>query len=286
MRRRCCRLWSWSEPSQLLVLAFCAQGNRGFRACPELPALPLPIRTLEVWIPEATTFAHLAPYNGRKKFVVLFPWRLMLARKGNSWIWMLVCLLIYLLLRSTVGKYSHLPPGLVKPLYSSAGTRVQNWAVIIFPRPGSLLVLSAMLRGWEKTREGFARKKWPPSFSKAATTSSFLASPQDVSPPRREAGLPHIGDGAAGARLASLNGEGMPCHPACSPCLLLYPVCELLTLIAPAPHSCSPPSSKLQDGLVFLGIRQREGFLLIGINNLKGHIFPPLQRELGCVCLK
>lgn len=49
---------------------------------------------------------------------------------------------------------------------------------------------------------------------------------------------------------------------------------------------CSPPSSKLQDGLVFLGIWQHEGFLLIGINNLKGHISPrPPQRELGCVCV-
>lgn len=170
-------------------------------------------------------------------------------------------------------------------LFIAAGTRVQNWTVIISPCPWSLLVLSEMLQGWEKTCEGFARKKWPPSLAKATMASSFLPSPWDVGSTSHHACLLHIVDGAAGACLASLNGEGMPCHPACSPCLLLYPVCELLTLIAPAPHPCSPPSSKLQDGLVFLGIRQREGFLLIGINNLKGHIFPPLQRELGRVCV-
>lgn len=55
------------------MLAFCAQGTRGFSASPELQALPLPIRTLKVWIPEATTFAHLARYSGRKKSVVLLP---------------------------------------------------------------------------------------------------------------------------------------------------------------------------------------------------------------------
>ncbi|XP_072721762.1 uncharacterized protein [Ciconia boyciana] len=148
-------------------------------------------------------------------------------------------------------------------LFLTAGTRAQNWTVIISPCPGSLLVLSEMLQGWEKTHKGFVRKKRPPSFSKATTTSSFLVSPRDVGSLHHKAGLPHIVDRAASACLASLNGEGMPCHPACSPCLLLYPVCELLTLIAPAPRPCSPPSSTLQDGLVFLGIRQREGFLLI-----------------------
>lgn len=172
------------------------------------------------------------------------------------------------------------------PLFITAGIRVQNWTAIISPCPGSLSVRSEMLRGWEKTHEGLRRKKQPPSFSKAATTGSFLPSPWDVSSPPHDAGLPQIIDEAASARLASLNGEGMPCHPACSPCLLLYPVCELLTLIAPAPRPCSPPSSKLQDSLVFLGIRQREGFSLIGINSLKGHIFSPLQRELwGGVCV-
>lgn len=264
------------------MLAFCAQGTRGFSASPELQALPLPIRTLKVWIPEATTFAHLARYSGRKKSVVLLPWRLMMAMKGNSWIWILVCLLIYLLLCSTVGKYFHFPP-CQTTLFIAAGTRVQNWTVRISPQPGSLLGLSEMLRGWEKTCEGFAREKQPPLFSKATTTSS------------RSLGIwgaPRPAMLVCNTSLAELPElalprwmESMPCHSACSPCLLLYPVCELLTLIAPSPRPCSPPYSKLQDSLVFLGIRQCEGFLLIGINNLKGHIFPPLQRELGGGCV-
>lgn len=54
----CCHLWSQSESSQLSVLAFCKESARGFHASPELPALPLPIRTLEARNPEATTFAQ------------------------------------------------------------------------------------------------------------------------------------------------------------------------------------------------------------------------------------
>lgn len=158
---------------------------------------------------------------------------------------MLVCLLIYLLLCSAVGKYFHLSPRLVKnTLFITAGTRVQNWTAIISAHRGSLVVLSEMLQGWQKTCEGFLRKTWPPSFCKATPTSSFLPLPWDVS--SQDAGVLHTVDGAASACLASLNGEGMPCHFSCSSCLLLYPVCELLTLIAPSPaHSPLPlPSSK------------------------------------------
>lgn len=165
--------------------------------------------------------------------------------KGNSWIWMLVCLLIYLLLCSAVGKYFNLSPCLVKnTLFITAGIRVQNWTAIISPHPGSLLVLSEMLQGWQKTPEAFLRQKWPPSFCKATPTSSFL--PWDVVSLPWDAGVPHMVDGAASACLAPLNGEGMPCHFSCSSCLLLYPVCELLTLIAPSPGHAPlpPPSSK------------------------------------------
>lgn len=233
------RLWTWSKSFFLLVQVFCARGTRGFHAS---LVLPLPVRTLEVWIPETTTFAHLAQCNGRKKFVVLLPWRLMLAMKGNSWIWMLVCLLIYLLLCSAVGKYFHLSPCLVKnTLFITAGSRVQNWTAIISPCPGPLLVLSGMLRGWQKTHEEFLRKKWPPSFCKATPTSSFLLLPWDASSLPRDAGVPHTVDGAASACLAPLSGEGMPCHFSCSSCLLLYPVCELLTLIAPSPARAPLP---------------------------------------------
>lgn len=103
------------------------------------------------------------------------------------------------------------------------------------------LVLSEMLQGWQKTRGGFLRKKWPPSFCKATPTSSFLPSPWDVGSMPRDAGMAHMVDGAASACLASLNGEGMPCHSSCSSCLLLYPVCELLTLIAPSPARAPLP---------------------------------------------
>lgn len=242
LRWWCYHLWSWSKSSFLSVQAFCAQGTHEFHAT---PVLALPVRTLEVWIPETTTFAHLAQYNGRKKFVVLLPWRLMLAMKGNSWIWMLVCLLIYLLLCSAVGKYFHLSPCLVKnTLFITAGTRVQNWTAIISPCPGSILVLIEMLQGWQKTCEGFLRKKWPPSFCKATPTSSFL--PMALGCRLSAPGCWCAAHGAASACLASLNGGGMPCHFSCSSCLLLYPVCELLTLIAPSPaHSPLPlPSSK------------------------------------------
>lgn len=155
---------------------------------------------------------------------------------------MLVCLLIYLLLCSAVGKYFHLSPCLVKnTLFITAGTRVQNWTAIISPRPGSLLVLSEMLQGWQKTREGFLGKKWPPSFCKATPTSSSLLLPGDVGSMPQDAGVLHMVDGAASACLASLNGEGMPCHSSCSSCLLFYPVCELLTLIAPSPARAPLP---------------------------------------------
>lgn len=158
---------------------------------------------------------------------------------------MLVCLLIYLLLCSAVGKYFHLSPCLVKnTLFITAGTRVQNWTAIISPCPGSILVLIEMLQGWQKTCEGFFRKKWPPSFCKATPTSSFL--PMALGCRLSAPGCWCAAHGAASACLASLNGGGMPCHFSCSSCLLLYPVCELLTLIAPSPaHSPLPlPSSK------------------------------------------
>lgn len=197
--------------------------------------------------------------------------------KGNSWIWMLVCLLIYLLLHSTVGKYFHLPPCLVKPLSSSQrvlACKTGLWWFLLCP--GCLLVLREMPGEdpggfcWE---EAHTLILWGLP-SQPAPSSHHLGTRERCS------GLLHTHCSTAKAHGASPNGKGMPCHPVSSACLgFILSVNSWPWLLPLLPQL--PSLFQLQDCLVFLGIRQREGFLLIGINNPKGHIFSPLWRERG-----